>query len=144
MAGTPRAARRRLASLHRPQSFASSLRAPALRAGELRLHFRTLVDSDQVDPGAACVIGFVLPKRYCKHAVRRNMIRRVFRARLRERLAELPTDIADIAPVLVLRLAERFPAEFSSADSPPLRRHVAALGDELIGRVLARLAPREG
>lgn len=132
----PRPARR-LVALHRPQSFATSLRASALREHEFRLHCRPLQAADQVE-AASCVIGFVLSKRHCKHAVRRNMIRRVFRERLRARLGDIA---CDPPLVLVLRLAERIPATFVSADSPLLRRHVAAAVDALLQRCIARIGP---
>ncbi len=138
----------RIVALDRPQSFLDSLRAPGLQAQEFRLHHRSLLALEAVRLGLTppksprqcpqgapasadaglraarcCVLGFVLPKRVCKHAVRRNLIRRHMREGLRAHLLQAP-DWPLEPPVLVLKLTRKLPETFSSARSPLLGRYV--------------------
>lgn len=121
----------RLLPLNQPQAFVASLRAPSVHADEFRLHVRDAEESD-ITPdvlhvcgpsGRICILGFVLPKRVCKHAVRRNLIRRVTRECLREHLKNA-VDWPSTPPVLVLKLTRKLPDTFISAGSPALARHV--------------------
>ena len=122
-----------LLPVSRPESYSTSLRARWVQAGEFRLHYRDASVEDALpDPGArpCCALGFVLPKRQCRHAARRNLIRRVAREALRDLLrqravaqdvsAAIPTPM----PVLVLRLQSRLDAQWVSAQSPALRRYL--------------------
>ena len=121
------AAPAKLLALLRPESFGASLRARWVQAGEFRLHYRSASEQDALpEPTAqvACAVGFVLPKRQCKHAVRRNLIRRVARERLREYLRSHPREPGQALPVLVLRLQSRLDARWRSAQSDALRRYL--------------------
>ncbi|SCC91353.1 conserved hypothetical protein [Thiomonas sp. X19] len=159
----------RIVPLDQPQSFLASLRAPGLQAQEFRLHHRSLLaleaerlgltppnparpDTESsiagaapVRPGASpmaprcCVLGFVLPKRVCKHAVRRNLIRRHMREGLRAHLLQAP-DWPLEPPVLVLKLTRKLPETFSSARSPLLGRYVRQQLQALLSQYSARLA----
>lgn len=85
----------------------------------------------------ACVLGFVLPKRVCKHAVRRNLIRRVMREGLRNHLLQAP-DWPVEPPVLVLKLTRKLPERFSSAGSSPLGHYVRQQVQALLSQYSAR------
>ena len=76
-------------------------------------------------------LGILVPKRWAKRAVTRNLIRRQGRALMQERAAQLP--IADY----VLRLRQGYDAQaFHSAASPALkqsvRRELQHLLDQLV------------
>ena len=121
------AAPARLQALLRPESFGASLRARWVQAGEFRLHYRSASEQDALpEPTAqlACAVGFVLPKRQCKHAARRNLIRRVARERLRAHMLAHPREPGQALPVLVLRLHSRLDARWRSAQSDALRRYL--------------------
>ncbi len=135
----------RLLAVSRPESYSASLRARWVQAGEFRLHFRDASVEDALpDPGArpCCALGFVLPKRQCRHAARRNLIRRVAREALRDLLrkrevaqdasAAIPTPIPTPIPVLVLRLQSRLDAQWVSAQSPALRRYLRQTMSQLL------------
>ena len=118
----------------------ASLRASAVQASEFRLHRREVTVDDRIPaqvsqdpPSRSCVVGFVVPKRYCRHAVRRNLIRRVMREALRAHIREAAQWPAD-PPVLVFRLVRALPASFISASSPALRRHVGESAQALLRR----------
>jgi ribonuclease P protein component len=123
-----------LLPLNRPESFSASLRGPSVHAEEFRLHFRDAREPDVANEvlqscgpaGRICVLGFVLPKRLCKHAVRRNLIRRATRDGLREHLRTVPDWPSAPPPVLVLKLTRKLPETFVSASSPALSRYVKA------------------
>jgi ribonuclease P protein component len=138
----------RFLPLNRPESFVSSLRAPGVQAQEFRLHHRSLQHGDAIQVPAgqrSCVVGFVLPKRLCRHAVRRNMIRRVAREGLRAWLRQAD-EWPEQPPVLVFKLTRKLPEAFTSARSPALRSHVRASVLELLQRYrerLQKLAARE-
>lgn len=143
------AAPAKLLALLRPESFGASLRARWVQAGEFRLHYRELSPEDRLPEAtaqAACAVGFVLPKRLCKQAARRNLIRRVARERLRAHLGEqLGEQLREHArapgqalPVLVLRLQARLDPSWRSAQSEPLRRYL----HETMARLLAQWSER--
>ena len=118
----------RLLALSRPESFAASFRARWVQAGEFRLHYRSVVAADALPeptPQPACAVGFVLPKRQCRHAARRNLIRRIARERIRAHLREHGHALAGQAPpVLVLRQQARLGDAWVSAQAPALRRYL--------------------
>jgi ribonuclease P protein component len=87
----------------------------------------------------ACVLGFVLPKRVCKHAVRRNLIRRIMREGLRKHLLQA-SDWPLEPPVLVLKLTRKLPETFASARSLPLGRHLRLQVQSLLLQYSARMA----
>lgn len=130
-----------LLALLRPESFGASLRARWVQAGEFRLHYRGASEQDALSPPtaqAACAVGFVLPKRQCKHAARRNLIRRIAREHIRRHLLEhdvspepVPGQTRSL-PVLVLRQQARLGPQWVSAQSPALRRYL----HETLGRLL--------
>ncbi len=155
----------RIVPLDRPQSFLLSLRAPGLQAQEFRLHHRSLLALEAehlgltspdatrqaTQPSIAgspdagfravrgCVLGFVLPKRVCKHAVRRNLIRRHMREGLREHLLQA-LDWPPQPPVLVLKLTRKLPETFGSARSPRLGSYVRRQLQALLHQYSARWA----
>ena len=90
------------------------------------------------------MLGFMLPKRWCRHAVRRNLLRRVLREALREALRDAATAAALADTALIVRLTARLPAEFVSAASPALRRHVRDAAQQLIAQLLQRRARQPG
>ena len=138
-----------LLPLNRPESFLVSLRGPSLYAEEFRLHFRDAREPDvandvlqSCDPSRRiCVFGFVLPKRLCKHAVRRNLIRRVTRECLREHLRTAPDWASAPPPVLVLKLTRKLPEAFISASSPALGQYVRARIQRLLNLYARRGRP---
>ncbi len=136
----------RLIALSRPSGFMASLRASGVQACEFRLHRREVSVDDRLlervsqhPPARSCVVGFVVPKRYCRHAVRRNLIRRVMREALRRYMLEAIEWPAD-PPVLVFRLMRALPTTFVSASSPALRLYVGACARDLLRRDAARSA----
>ncbi|MBW4048783.1 MAG: ribonuclease P protein component [Proteobacteria bacterium] len=117
----------RLVPLTRPESFSASLRGRGVRGQELYLHHRAALDADGIQLGACtreCVLGFVVPKRLCKQAVRRNLIRRVMREALREVMHQDDLRWPSPTPVLVLKLTRKLPESFVSANSRNLMRYV--------------------
>ena len=134
----------RLHPLTRPESFQAGLRAPGVQVGALRLQFRAVQACDRAPHAPACMLGFVLPKRWCRHAVRRNLLRRVLREALREALRDATTAAALADTALIVRLTARLPAEFVSAASPALRRHVRGAARQLIAQLLQRRARQPG
>lgn len=138
-----------LLPLSRPESFLVSLRGPSVCAEEFRLHFREAREHDVANDvlqssdssGRICVFGFVLPKRLCKHAVRRNLIRRVTRECLREHLRTAPLWPSAPPPVLVLKLTRKLPETFVSASSPALGRYVRARIQVLLNLYAGRGRP---
>ena len=141
MSAIPAKASATLLALHRPESFAASFRARWVQAGEFRLHYRSAVAADALPeptPQHACAVGFVLPKRQCRHAARRNLIRRIAREHIRRHLLEhgvAPEPVTGQAlslPVLVLRQQARLGPQWVSAQSPALRRYL----HETLGRLL--------
>ena len=136
----------RLIALSRPSGFMASLRAPGVQASEFRLHRREAAVDDRLPqppsedpPARSCVVGFVVPKRFCRHAVRRNLVRRVMREALRAHVREAQVWPAD-PPVLVFRLMRALPADFVSASSPKLRQYVRECAQELLRRDAAKAA----
>ena len=140
----------RLLPLSRPESFAVSLRSRWVQAGELRLHFRFANPADALpstDTLPACALGFVLSRKQCRHAARRNLIRRIARERVRAHLRRHPRPgVADAAslPVLVLRLQRRLDAQWTSQQSLPLRRYLHGLLEQLLGQWEQSRQPSEG
>ncbi len=127
----------RLLAVSRPESYSASLRARWVQAGEFRLHYRDACVEDALpDPGArpCCALGFVLPKRQCRHAARRNLIRRVAREALRDALRArgVAQDASAAVPVLVLRLQSRLGEQWVSAQSPALRRYLRQTLSQLL------------
>ncbi len=140
------AAPAKLLALLRPESFGASLRARWVQAGEFRLHYRSASEQDALsEPTAqvACAVGFVLPKRQCKHAARRNLIRRVARERLRAHLLSHPREPGQELPVLVLRLQTRLDARWRSAQSDALRRYLHQTLEQLLGAWEAKRPGRQ-
>jgi ribonuclease P protein component len=137
---------RSLLETERQALFAQHLWQDAARSDEV---IRGLTASDPSGPrGAcagrdaarrACVLGFVLPKRMCKHAVRRNLIRRVMREGLRKHLLQAP-DWPLEPPVLVLKLSRKLPETFTSAKSRLLGIYVRQQLQALLRQYSARLA----
>ena len=120
--------------LRQPDAFAACFGARYVQAAEFRLHYRP-AQPGECEPGPrgpGCCLGLVVPKKFCKSAVRRNLIKRSMRQALRE--VDLPSGARMQAPVLMLRLTRKLPPEFDSAASAPLRRHVRdAIGAMLTG-----------
>ncbi len=120
--------RRPVRKLRRPDSFAASFAAPSVQSAEFRLHYRGWLAVDREAALAAASsepalgLGLVIPKKWCKPAVRRNLIKRAMRQVLRE--WDFPTGAQVQSPVLMLRLTCRLPADFRSAASPALRQYV--------------------
>ncbi len=143
----------RIIPLDKPSSFLASLRGASLQEQEFRLHHRSLLEVERqalfaqsLQPSVAreatwraCVLGFVLPKRVCRHAVRRNLIRRIMREGLRKHLLQAP-DWPLEPPVLVLKLTRKLPETFASARSLPLGRHLRQQVQALLLQYSARLA----
>lgn len=128
--------RRPVRALRRPQSFAASFAAPSLQSGEFRLHYRSWLAVDHaaaqvpVPSEPALGLGLVIPKKWCKSAVRRNLIKRAVRQALRE--WDFPPAVQVQSPVLLLRLTRKLPPDFRSAASPALRRYVREQIDRLL------------
>ena len=132
----------RLVPLTRPESFSASLRGQGVRGPEFYLHHRAALDADGIQPGACtreCVLGFVVPKRLCKQAVRRNLIRRVMREALREVMRQDDLRWPSPAPVLVLKLTRKLPDSFVSASSRNLMRYVRTQIQHLLRQYHARI-----
>ena len=130
-----------LLALLRPESFGASLRARWVQAGEFRLHYRSASEHDALtEPTAqaACAVGFVLPKRQCRHAARRNLIRRIARERFRAHLRAHPRQPGQPLPVLVLRLQAKLDPRWRSAQSDALREYL----HQAIGRLLSEWEPK--
>ena len=134
----------RLHPLTRPESFQAGLRAPGVQVGALRLQYRGVLACDRAPATPACMVGFVLPKRWCRYAVRRNLLRRVWREALREALRDAATAAALADTTLIVRLTTKLPAEFVSAASPALRRYVRDAACQLIAQLLQRRARQPG
>ena len=110
--------------LRQPDAFAACFAARSVQQAEFRLHFRAAPEewnSSQIGQ-PQCWLGLVIPKKFCKPAVRRNLIKRVMRQALRE--LDLPEGTVLQAPVLMLRLTRKLPAEFRSARSAALLAYV--------------------
>lgn len=138
----------RLLPLSRPESFAVSLRSRWVQAGELRLHFRVANPADALPAAGtspACALGFVLARKQCRHAARRNLIRRIARERVRAHLRShhRPADAAAL-PVLVLRLQRGLDVQWRSQQSLPLRRYLHGLLEQLLGQWERSQQPGEG
>ncbi|MGC9184057.1 MAG: ribonuclease P protein component [Thiomonas sp.] len=110
--------------LRQPEAFAACFTARYAQQAEFRLHYRAVsADASPTESGPEhCWLGLVIPKKFCKPAVRRNLIKRVMRQALRE--LRLPPGARSQAPVLMLRLTRKLPAEFRSARSPALLAYV--------------------
>jgi ribonuclease P protein component len=110
--------------LRQPEAFAACFVARYAQQAEFRLHYRA-ISAELSAAGFGpeqCWLGLVIPKKFCKPAVRRNLIKRVMRQALRE--LHLPTGAKSQAPVLMLRLTRNLPTEFRSARSPALLAYV--------------------
>jgi ribonuclease P protein component len=80
-------------------------------------------------PGDGLRLGFILPKRLAKRAVRRNLIKRIWRTEL------AAAERSGLAGDAVVRLAQPFDREqFRSPASVPLKREVAAQAAALLSR----------
>lgn len=116
-----------LEMLRQPEAFAAMFAARYAQQAEFRLHYRAaptewVQDAAPASAQPRCWLGLVIPKKFCKPAVRRNLIKRVMRQALRE--LRLPSEAQLQAPVLMLRLTRKLPAEFRSARSPVLLAYV--------------------
>ncbi|OZB49980.1 MAG: ribosomal protein S5 domain 2-like protein [Thiomonas sp. 15-63-373] len=118
-----------LEMLRQPEAFAAMFAARYAQQAEFRLHYRAaptewVPDAAPASAQPRCWLGLVIPKKFCKPkpAVRRNLIKRVMRQALRE--LRLPSEAQLQAPVLMLRLTRKLPAEFRSARSPVLLAYV--------------------
>ncbi|OYV39222.1 MAG: ribosomal protein S5 domain 2-like protein [Thiomonas sp. 20-64-5] len=118
--------------LRQPEAFAACFAARYAQQAEFRLHYRAApVEWSAQVPGARqCWLGLVIPKKFCKAAVRRNLIKRVMRQALRELC--LPACAALQAPVLMLRLTRKLPTAFRSARSPALLAYVRQMVNALL------------
>ncbi len=131
----------RLLKLSQPASFAGSLRARWIQQGEFRLHYReagaldALPDRVEGDEGPVCGLGFVLSRKLCRRATRRNLIRRTARECLLEHLRTVPVQDAEAGlPVLVLRLHSRLDPQWRSQQSRALRRYLRATLSQMFVR----------
>ncbi|MGE0073071.1 MAG: ribonuclease P protein component [Thiomonas sp.] len=113
-----------LAMLRQPDAFAACFASRYVQYAEFRLHYRPApAEWSSLDAVAqTCWLGLVIPKKFCKAAVRRNLIKRVMRQSLRQ--LQLPGSAVMRAPVLMLRLTRSLPADFHSASSPALLAYV--------------------
>lgn len=118
--------------LRQPEAFAACFAARYAQQAEFRLHYRAApVELGAPLPGARqCWLGLVIPKKFCKPAVRRNLIKRVMRQALRELCLPAPAVLQ--APILMLRLTRKLPAEFRSARSPALLAYVQQVVNALL------------
>ncbi|MFZ5577152.1 MAG: ribonuclease P protein component [Pseudomonadota bacterium] len=110
--------------LRQPDAFAALFAARYFQQAEFRLHYRA-APAEWLQGDAAprcCWLGLVIPKKFCKAAVRRNLIKRVMRQALRE--LHLPEFAQMQSPVLMLRLTRKLPTDFRSARSPALLAYV--------------------
>lgn len=114
----------RIEMMRQPDAFAGTFAARYAQQAEFRLYYRAAPTDwrSAVPDRQACWLGLVIPKKFCKPAVRRNLIKRVMRQALRE--LRLPSAASLQAPVLMLRLTRKLPAEFRSARSPALLAYV--------------------
>lgn len=128
----------RIRVLRRPEQFSACFSARSVQHGEFRLHYRAALDAETRDgpAGLACWLGLVVPKKFCKQAVRRNLIKRAMRQALRD--LRLPQSGRLQAPVLMLRLTRKLPAEFRSARSPALAAYVRAAVNDLVAAWIQR------
>lgn len=110
--------------LRQPEMFAALFAARYVQQAEFRLHYRAAPAawSEVAAAPSRCWLGLVIPKKFCKPAVRRNLIKRVMRQALRD--LRLPETARLQAPLLMLRLTRKLPAEFRSARSPALLAYV--------------------
>lgn len=124
--------------LRQPEAFAACFAARYAQAAEFRLHYRAAPPewTAAASRPMTCWLGLVIPKKFCKPAVRRNLIKRVMRQTLRE--LRLPAGAELRAPVLMLRLTRKLPPEFRSAASPALRAHVQHAVNALLGAWVER------
>jgi len=121
-----------LAMLRQPDAFAACFAARFVQRAEFRLHYRP-APAGWGRPDAVaqtCWLGLVIPKKLCKAAVRRNLIKRVMRQSLRQ--LQLPVSAVMRAPVLMLRLTRKLPADFRSARSPALLAYVRQVVNALL------------
>jgi ribonuclease P protein component len=132
--------------LRQPRAFAACFSARYFQQAEFRLHYCTALESSTVQHGAApqCWLGLVIPKKFCKPAVRRNLIKRVIRQALRD--LQLPAEARLQAPVLMFRLTHKLPVHFRSARSAALLDHVRHAVDALLAMWLERtvVLPQRG
>jgi ribonuclease P protein component len=132
--------------LRQPEAFAASFAARYAQQAEFRLHYRA-APTEWLGATSAprlCWLGLVIPKKFCKPAVRRNLIKRVMRQALRE-LALPPLAVMQ-APVLMLRLTRKLPADFRSARSPALLAYVQQAVNALLRSWIERavVVPEQG
>lgn len=110
--------------------------APVARSPHFALHAlrpEALAAQGALFPHPGTWVGVVLPKRWARRAVTRNLLRRQIYAVTTELAACLP------AQALVLRLCRPFaPSQFPSAASTALKRCVRAELHQLLGRVTAQ------
>ncbi|MGC9161930.1 MAG: ribonuclease P protein component [Thiomonas sp.] len=124
--------------LRQPDAFAACFSAPFIQQAEFRLHFRAAPNEWNFpqEGQPQCWLGLVVPKKFCKPAVRRNLIKRVMRQALRE--LDLPQGAVLKAPVLMLRLTRKLPAEFRSARSAALLAYVRQAVNALLASWVER------
>ena len=110
--------------LRQPDAFAALFAARYVQRDEFRLHYRAVPGEwdGTASTASRCWLGLVIPKKFCKAAVRRNLIKRVMRQALRD--LHLPEAAQMQAPVLMLRLTRKLPTDFRSARSPALLAYV--------------------
>ena len=137
--GAKRLNRLRIDILRQPEAFAACFAARYAQYGEFRLHYRAAFPeavpsssrpAQQEPRRQVCWLGLVVPKKFCKPAVRRNLIKRTMRQALRD--LRLPETGVLQAPVLMLRLTRKLPAEFHSARSSVLAKYVGDAVNALV------------
>ncbi len=129
--------RLRLLTLRRPDQFSACFAARWVQHAEFRLHYRGALPDEVGDTMiGACWLGLVVPKKFCKSAVRRNLIKRAMRQALRD--LRLPQSSGLRAPVVMLRLMRKLPGEFRSARSPALARYVHTAVNAMVAEWVQR------
>ena len=110
--------------------------APVAKTPHFALHRAALssaTDGRALFPVADAWLGVMLPKRWAKRAVTRNMVKRQIYALAQERLPVLP------CAALVVRLRSGFDRkQFVSATSDALKAAVRSELQQLYGRLLER------
>ena len=123
--------------LQTPAQFRLLLAGPRVASSEhFALHRRDVVDLDPTHCGGASHwVGAVIPKRWARRAVTRNLIRRQIYSLMHELRESVPPS------AYLVRLRTAFDRRvFVSASSPTLRRALRAELQQLLGAVVCRSA----